>query len=211
MNKTTLLAGVSAVALVLSASAAFAFNDANGNTSGSFFGSATTNANDEGNLNASNNTDSNNVTVDASNHDNGADQSHQNANESVNLTNTGQLGNGNDINSHNSATVNGNLSGNTVVEASYTNTSTTSNTTDNNGNTATFGGTGAVTASVLGAQISASHVHFEPRDGLVYQGNTVTDSFNGSNGILAVNQNTGINANNQQAITVSVGDVAVTR
>ena len=151
MTKNILLAGVSAAALVLATTAAFA--EGSGNSSTSTNGSAATSVANDG-----------------------------------------------------STIGNGNSSSNASFEGTFTHTdnSTTA------ANTAEFKNNAAVTASVLDGTIAASNVQYHPGAGDSYQGNDVTGSaFNGASCIIAVNQNTGINANNQQAITVSVGAVNV--
>lgn len=77
-----------------------------------------------------------------------------------------------------------------------------------NENEATFESNSNVTASVLGATIASSNVDFKPEEHDDYAGNDIHSyAFNSATGLIAVNQNTGINANNQQAVTVSVGNV----
>jgi hypothetical protein len=65
-----------------------------------------------------------------------------------------------------------------------------------------------VTSSVLNATIAASDVDFKPAFGADYAGNNIEQgAFVEINGITVANQNTGINAVNQQAVTVSIGNV----
>ena len=66
-----------------------------------------------------------------------------------------------------------------------------------------FGDTELVTSSVLGATIANSNVTYT-EGGNSIGGNVVqSNSFRGATGINAVNQNSGINANTQQSITVN--------
>jgi len=96
----------------------------------------------------------------------------------------------------------------TDVDLLSHNTVDSNNDTKTNENSADFTNNSNVTASVLGATIASSHVDFEPSACTRYEGNEIAaHAFDGASGINAVNQNTGINANSQQAITVSVGNV----
>src|SRR5690349_11475553 len=78
-------------------------------------------------------------------------------------------------------------------------------------NTAVFENNGALTASALAATIAASQVSFQPLSPAAYEGNTVgAGAFNGAFGIIAVNQNTGINAISQQTVTVKADSITLT-
>jgi len=99
----------------------------------------------------------------------------------------------------------------TDVDVASHNTVDSNNETKTNQNDASFTDNSNVTASVLGATIASSRIDFEPSLGTSYAGNEIAqDAFKNASGINAVNQNTGINANVQQAVTVSVGNVGNT-
>jgi hypothetical protein len=180
MNKI-LLAGVSAVAFALTASAALAFGDNNA--------SVGSNINDnEFGLQAVGNTNSGNLLLDGSNANN---------DNSVNNSNSGQIAGGD-----NSVNIDGNLSDNTVASIADASNDLT--------NEVEFKSTGIVTAGVLDAAVAHTTITFSP-GAVDLLGNLTDGVANDASGIfngVQASSNTTF-SNTFGATTVSVDSITV--
>jgi hypothetical protein len=93
---------------------------------------------------------------------------------------------------------NSSVKNSTSIEDSYNTTTKTWNTTTK------------VTSTELNSFVADTRVNYNDGSRTGETGNSIDDgAFSGATGVIAVSQNSGVNTNNQQAITVSTGDITV--
>lgn len=195
MTKNVLLAGVSALALALSATVAFADGDSNTATNGN------------NNINTQGGTQS--VAGNGSNNTTGVETNSQNASEdNTNALNSGAIAGGsNNFGSGNTLVAGFNGSGNSTTELSSESLTLNDNESQNFSNSASFSGASQVTANVLNSTVALNTIDYNPANGTQIQGNVIDSDLNSFTGAASLVQNNGVQNNVQAALAVNVGTV----